>query len=76
MFCERCGETMRPETIIKLRRTFGRIRARHFDGAYCASCKASVSTEGHAAVVPQASALVRLRLAFGQHIGLPTRMHA
>jgi hypothetical protein len=76
MFCERCGETMRRETIIKLRRTFGRIRARHIDGAYCASCKASVSTEGRATIDTQASALVRLRLAFRQHVGLPTRMHA
>jgi hypothetical protein len=75
MFCERCGDTMRPETIIKLQRSFGRVRARHFHGAYCASCKASVLSEDHAAVVPQASALVRIRLAFG-HSGLPTGMHA
>jgi hypothetical protein len=49
MYCERCGDTMRPETIIKLRRSFGRVWARHFHGAYCASCKASVSTEEDAA---------------------------
>jgi hypothetical protein len=76
MFCERCGETMRPETTIKLRRSFGRVRARHFPGAYCASCKARVSTEDHAAVVPQASASAWLRLPFGQRSGLPTGMHA
>jgi hypothetical protein len=76
MFCERCGDTMRPETIIKLRRRFGRIRAKHFPGAYCANCKASVPTEDHAPVVSQASAQVWLRLASRQLSGLPTRMHA
>jgi hypothetical protein len=76
MFCERCGDRMRPETIIKLRRSFGRVRARHFHGAYCANCKASVSTGDHATVVLQASSLIWLRLALGQRSGLPTGLHA
>jgi hypothetical protein len=54
MFCERCGDQMRPETIVKLRRRFGRVRARYFDGAYCAGCKTGVSMEAHTDVVPKA----------------------
>lgn len=42
MQCDGCGETMRPETIIKLSRRFGRVRASHEPGAYCANYRTSV----------------------------------
>ena len=48
MRCERCGDTMRPETVIKLRRSFGRLRAERSTGAYCMSCGISASRDGQA----------------------------
>ncbi len=41
MQCDRCGETMQPETVIQLRRSFGRVRARQYQGAYCVNCRVS-----------------------------------
>ena len=52
MICERCGDRMQPETIIKLRRRFGRVCATQSRGAYCAGCKASVATEDPVAAAP------------------------
>jgi len=43
MRCDICGDMMRPETTIRLRRGFGRIRATRCEGAYCANCKVSVA---------------------------------
>ncbi len=39
MRCKRCGETMRAETVIKLRRSFGLVRATVSAGGYCMDCK-------------------------------------
>jgi hypothetical protein len=39
---------MRPETTIKLRRSFGLVRAERSTGAYCTGCGISASHDGHA----------------------------
>lgn len=50
MRCERCGDTMRPETTIKLRRGFLRVRAEQSEGAFCTTCGISASHGGRATV--------------------------
>lgn len=45
MQCDRCGETMRQETVIRLRRSFGRVRATQRQGGYCANCGASAALD-------------------------------
>ncbi len=42
MRCAHCDQLMRPETVIRLHRRFGRIRATQSQAAYCATCKLSV----------------------------------
>lgn len=36
---------MQPETVIQLRRSFGRVRATHRQGGYCAGCGASAAVD-------------------------------
>lgn len=48
MECKRCGGTMMPETVIKLRRSvFVGFRETRSRGAYCATCQVGVSLETH-----------------------------
>ena len=45
MNCARCGDPMMQETVIKLRRGLFGLRATRSQGAYCATCRISVSVE-------------------------------
>ena len=48
MECKRCGGSMMPETVIKLRRSFFvGFRETRSQGAYCATCKVGVSMDTH-----------------------------
>jgi hypothetical protein len=66
---------MRPETIIKLRRGFGGVRATRSEGAYCANCKVGVALGGHARVAPR-PASVWARLAFAARGATVAGTHA
>jgi len=45
MDCKRCGGSMMPETVIKLRRGLFGFRETRAQGAYCATCKTGVLVE-------------------------------
>ena len=42
MDCGRCGGSMMPETVIKLRRSLFGFRETRSQGAYCATCRTGV----------------------------------
>jgi hypothetical protein len=56
---------MRPETVIRMRRSFGRLRAERSTGAYCMSCRISTSRDGQAAAARLAP-ITWARLVLGQ----------
>jgi hypothetical protein len=45
MECTRCGGSMMPETVIRLRRSFIGFRETRSRGAYCPTCKIGVPME-------------------------------
>src|SRR3954462_737682 len=45
MDCKRCGGSMMPETVIKLRRSLLGFRETRSQGAYCATCKTGILVE-------------------------------
>lgn len=63
MQCDRCGETMRAETVITLRRSFGRVRARQQQAAHCMNCGASRQLGDPAVARDSAGGFWRLRAA-------------
>jgi hypothetical protein len=50
MECNRCGDPMMMETVIKLRRRLFGFRETRSQGAYCATCKIGVPVENHQSV--------------------------
>lgn len=44
MRCDRCGEMMRAETVIRLRRRFGMVQGCEQQGAWCMACGHRVSS--------------------------------
>jgi len=43
--CQRCGDPMMQETVIKLRRSFGGFRETRFQRAWCVTCGVAVPIE-------------------------------
>ena len=60
MDCGRCGGSMMPETVVKLRRGLFGLRATQSAGAYCATCRTGVLLEGPPRRHAPAPALNRL----------------
>jgi RNase P subunit RPR2 len=75
MRCEHCGDIMRPETTIRLRRSFGFIAATHCQSAYCAHCRISV-IPGKRAASTSRSPWHWARLVLRQGNATPTWTHA
>jgi hypothetical protein len=54
MVCDKCGERTQRETIIVMRRGFGKPRATTLQAWYCFACKSSRSPGAEPAVPPAA----------------------
>jgi hypothetical protein len=59
MNCEHCGNLMRPETVIKLRRTLLGVRRSHYQGAYCMDCNVSIVQGGPSTPATPRTASIR-----------------